>query len=235
MIVLITPTYNERANIEEFVRRVFSLGLKDFCMVIVDDNSPDGTGIRADELSRRYPIRVIHRAGPRGLGAAYSEAFQTVLSVYPEARFIIQMDADLSHDPGDIARLLEKAREYGLVLGSRYIPGGGVKNWGLARRIISRFGCFYSRVILGLPYHDLTGGFKCWRREALALVPFGSLSSIGYNFQIETTYWAHRGGARICEVPIVFYERKEGTSKFHAGIIIESLIKVVRLRLFGGK
>jgi dolichol-phosphate mannosyltransferase len=235
MIVLVVPTYNEAKNIEIFVKRIFELGIKEFQMVAIDDNSPDGTGKILDELSLSFPINVIHRSSRAGLGTAYKEAFRAVLRDFEEARLILQMDADFSHDPVDLPKLIEKGVSCDLVLGSRYISEGGVENWGMLRRVISRAGCTYSRLILSLPYKDLTGGFKCWKRETLANIDLENISSVGYNFQIEMTYKAHKNGAKICEIPIIFKERSQGTSKFHPGIIYESFLKVLSLRLRGGK
>lgn len=228
MVTVVTPTYNERANLETLVKKIFNLGISDLKLIIVDDNSPDGTGELADELSRKYPIRVIHREKKEGLGKAYVEAFEVVLRQAQD--YIIQLDADLSHDPAVIPKMLEKIKDCDLVLGSRYISGGKIENWDFFRRLISYFGNIYARIILWLPYHDLTGGFKCYRREVLQNINLGSLSSTGYNFQIETTYRAHQKGYKICEVPISFTERKTGASKFNLGIILEAFLKVLLLR-----
>ncbi len=201
-------------------------------MLVVDDSSPDGTADVVRELQQNFPIKLLERAHKTGLGIAYVAAFNAILKD-ESTEYIIQMDADLSHDPKAIPRLLEAAKTHDLVLGSRYIDGGSIENWGIARRIISRFGCLYARMVLGLPYKDLTGGFKCWRRDALSKIPIDQLSSVGYNFQIETTWLAHRLGLRICEVPITFVERKIGVSKFNLGIVLESFIKVLKLRIRG--
>jgi dolichol-phosphate mannosyltransferase len=228
--VVIIPTYNELGSLESLISSVFSLAIADLSVIVVDDNSPDGTGVLAEELALKYPITVIHRPEKRGLGTAYVEAFRSILDSKIPPDYVIQMDADLSHNPKDIPRFLEKIKECDVVLGSRYVRGGGTENWSIARELISRFGCFFSRVVLGLPYRDLTGGFKCYRREVLEKMNLDSLSSVGYNFQIETTYRAHTQGARICEIPIIFVERKSGVSKFNISIIIESFIKVLELR-----
>ena len=171
----------------------------------------------------------MHRQKKEGLGRAYVEAFRNVLE-RDNPDFIIQMDADLSHDPAAIPLMLEKIKNCDLVLGSRYIRGGKVENWAFLRKFISRFGNLYARTILGLPYLDLTGGFKCFRRKVLENIDLSSLSSTGYNFQIETTYKAHKKGYKICEIPISFTERKIGNSKFNLGIILESFWKVLLLR-----
>lgn len=198
-------------------------------MVVVDDNSPDGTGDVADELRKCYPLRVIHRPYKMGLGKAYIAAFENILR-NEKPDYIIQMDADFSHDPRVIPQFLKSMQGYDMVLGSRYVRGGAVENWGLVRRIISRSGNFYARVVLGLPYKDLTGGFKCFRRGILETIDLKTLSSAGYNFQIEMTYKTYKNGYRICEIPIVFIERSVGVSKFNIPIIIESFTKVLFLR-----
>lgn len=229
------PTYNERGNLEPLMKRVFSLKIPDLEVMIVDDNSPDGTGELAENLARRYPIVVLHREKKLGLGTAYVYAFTTLLvskkEVQDRPEYIIQMDADLSHDPGDIFQLLEKAKEYDVVLGSRYVPGGAIHNWNWFRKLISRLGNVYARAVLGVPFHDLTSGFKCYRRVVLEGLDLESLSSVGYNFQIETTYKAYRKGWTVTEVPISFTERNTGSSKMNLGIILESFFKVLLLRL----
>ena len=219
-------------NLKELVERVFALGISDLKMVVVDDNSPDGTAELAEELAKKYPIQLIRRERKMGLGTAYAEAFREILNLeteFPSA--VIQMDADLSHDPKVIPALLEKIKNHDVVLGSRYIAGGGIENWGLARQLVSRFGNIYAKAVLSLPYQDLTGGFKCWRGEALKNLNFNQLSSTGYNFQIETTYAAHKAGHKICEIPIIFTERKFGKSKFNLPIMLEAFWKVLMLRL----
>ncbi len=203
-------------------------------MYVVDDNSPDGTAGAVKELSLKYPaVTLIFRPAKEGLGRAYAAVFKQILSLDDKPDYIIQMDADLSHDPKVIPCMIAKIGECDVVLGSRYIKDGGIKNWDLLRRLISRFGNFYTRVVLGLPYRDLTGGFKCWRRAVLEEIDMDSLSSVGYNFQIETTYKAHRLGFKICEVPIIFIERKSGISKFNLSIIWESFIKILVLKYEG--
>ena len=219
-------------NLKELVERVFALGISDLKMVVVDDNSPDGTAELAEELAKKYPIKVIKRERKMGLGTAYAEAFREILNLetkFPSA--VIQMDADLSHDPKVIPAFLEKIKNHDVVLGSRYVAGGGIENWGLARQLVSRFGNIYAKAVLTLPYQDLTGGFKCWRGEALKNLDFKNLSSAGYNFQIETTYAAHKAGHKICEIPITFTERKFGKSKFNFPIMLEAFWKVLMLRL----
>ena len=232
MIAVVIPTYNERANLETLVKRVFALNIADLRLFIADDNSPDGTGALAQELARKYPITVFHREKKLGLGKAYIDSFLEILRLTQnKPDYIIQMDADLSHEPEVIPKMLEQIKNCDLVLGSRYIKGGKIVNWDFFRKLISRFGNIYARVILGLPYQDLTGGFKCFRREVLENINLSELSSTGYNFQIETTYRAYQKGYRISEIPISFTERKIGTSKFNLGIILESFWKVLLLRL----
>lgn len=232
LVTIVIPTYNECDSITEILQRVFSLKIPNLSMIIVDDNSPDGTGTLAQELGQHYPTRVIHRAKKEGLGKAYIHAFKEILALPPKIKpdYVIQMDADLSHDPASIPRFMEKIESCDVVLGSRYMRGGGIENWSLIRRMVSRFGNIYASRILGMPYRDLTSGFKCFRREVLEAIDFTNISSVGYNFQIETTYYAHRDKFKICEIPIIFTERKHGTSKFNVGIIVESFWKVLMLR-----
>ncbi len=229
--VIILPTYNEKDNIADIVSAIVGLGIKDLGITIVDDNSPDGTGRIADTLARRYhSVSVIHRAKKEGLGKAYMAGFKAVLAD-ENVRYIFEMDADFSHQPKFIPDFLEKIKTADIVLGSRYIDRGGVENWGLVRRFISWLANYIIRVILHLPYRDLTGGFKCFRREALQKIDFDGVESRGYNFQIELTYKAHQRGLRIEEIPIVFVERRAGTSKFNFIIMLESFWKVIKLRL----
>lgn len=228
---MVIPTYNEKSNIAQLITEVFALNITSLKVLVVDDNSPDGTADIIRKLAQKYPIQVMVRSEKRGLGVAYTAAFKSILNQSDKPDNIIQMDADLSHDPADIPRLLNEIKNCDLVLGSRYIEGGGVKNWGWLRRSISRWGNTYARLTLSLPYRDLTGGFKCWRREVLEKIKLDDLSSTGYNFQIETTYKTHGLSFKICEMPIIFTERKTGQSKFNLGIIWESFIKVLLLRL----
>lgn len=231
-VVVVTPTYNEKENLWTLIKAVFGLEISGLKMVVVDDNSPDGTGKLAEELSQIYPLQVFHRAKKGGLGSAYVFAFKKIIQE-GQPDFIVQMDADLSHNPRIIPRFLEAIKNCDLVLGSRYIPSGKIENWGFLRRLISRFGNFYARLMLGLPYRDLTSGFKCFRREVLENIDLDSLSSVGYNFQIETTYKARQKGYKIVEIPITFTERKFGSSKFNLKIILESFLKVLLLRYLG--
>lgn len=231
-ITVITPTYNERESLQELVERIHALAIPNLEIIVVDDNSPDGTGKLADDLAKKYPLRVIHRAAKEGLGKAYIHAFSELLALPDELcpEYIIQMDADLSHNPADIPRFFEKITTCDMVLGSRYMPGGSVEKWNWSRRLISRFGNIYAAVVISMPYRDLTSGYKCFRRETLRAIQLSQLSSLGYNFQIETTFEAHKKGFRICEIPIIFTEREFGGSKFNVGIILESFWKVLMLR-----
>jgi dolichol-phosphate mannosyltransferase len=234
-LVICLPTYNERANLEPIARRlddVLGSAGADARILVIDDSSPDGTGELADRLSGELSsLSVLHRARKEGLGPAYVAGFRWALEQGAER--IVQMDADFSHDPADVPRLLAASEGAGLVLGSRYVEGGGTENWGKGRQAISRFGSFYARTILGVDVHDLTGGFKCWRREALEALPLARIRTKGYAFQIETTYRALRAGVEVEEVPIVFAERRSGGSKMTRGIVLEAMWKVPELRLRG--
>jgi dolichol-phosphate mannosyltransferase len=230
--VVVVPTYNEAANLPRLVPAI--LGHSEHVhLVIVDDGSPDGTGRLADALAAEYPDRmqVVHRPKKTGIGPAYVAGFATALE--RGADLIVQMDADFSHDPADLPRLVAAATEYDLVLGSRYVSGGGTVGWSLARRLLSRLGGGYARVVLGVPIADLTGGFKVWRRPVLARLNFDRVRADGYGFQIETTYRALAQGARVAEVPIVYFERVAGASKISRRIVVEAAILVWRLRLEG--
>jgi dolichol-phosphate mannosyltransferase len=231
------PTYNESDNVRGISAAILEQ-LPHATLLIVDDASPDGTGRIADELAAADPrIRVRHRKGKLGLGKAYIDGFSVCLA--EGAQRIVQMDADWSHDPRYLPSMLA-AIEGGpgtprpdgadLVIGSRYVEGGGVRNWSAARRIVSRGGSLFARTVLGLSPHDLTGAYKAWRREMLSATPWSELHSGGYVFSIEMTYLASRRGARIVELPIVFVDRVEGVSKMSRRIIAEALIVVLRLR-----
>ena len=228
---VVLPTYNERENIEPMCRAVLA-ALPLAHVLVVDDNSPDGTGELADRLAAEDArVNVLHRAGKQGLGAAYRDAFRWLLA-RDDVAAVVQMDCDFSHDPNDLPRLLEPlAQGADLVLGTRYIGGGGTPGWGLLRRVVSRGGTTFARTVLFLPYRDLTGGFKAWRRRVLGSVRLREVETQGYGFQVEMTWWAHRRGARIAQVPIVFHERVAGKSKMSPAIIGEALMMVVRLRL----
>ncbi|HOQ29141.1 MAG TPA: polyprenol monophosphomannose synthase [Armatimonadota bacterium] len=222
------PTYNERENLPLIVERLLALNA-DLDILVVDDNSPDGTGDAADALARVHPeVHVLHRANREGLGRAYVAGFSWALE--REYQVIVQMDADLSHNPKYIPAMLAQLKESDLVLGSRYVPGGGVEDWGLVRRWISRCGSWVARAMLGIPYRDLTGGFKAWRRETLERIDMSGVRSNGYCFQIEMTFRAHQHGARITELPIIFPNRRFGTSKMRGRIVWEAIIRLWQLR-----
>jgi dolichol-phosphate mannosyltransferase len=221
------PTYNERANLERMVR---ALGEQGVSVLVIDDNSPDGTGKLADRLAQELGhVEVLHRPSKEGLGPAYLAGFRRALA--DGAELILEMDCDFSHDPADVPRLIEAASHADLVLGSRYVPGGSIRNWGLLRRAVSAGGSLYARLLLGVGVRDLTGGFKCYRRTVLETIDLDAISSRGYAFQIETTYRALRAGFRVVEVPIAFVDREQGGSKMSKGIVLEAIWKVPGLRL----
>lgn len=223
---IVIPTYNETANLEALVTRVRA-ALPDAHLLVVDDASPDGTGDLAAALGERLGgIQLHRRAGKLGLGSAYREGFALALAGGFDP--IFQMDADLSHDPADLPRLA--ALGVDLALGSRYVEGGGTRNWPLRRRLLSRGGTTYARLWLGMPYRDLTGGFKCWRAACLAAIDLGTVRSEGYVFQVETTWRAHLRGFRVGEIPIVFTEREGGVSKMSGRIATEAAWRVPALR-----
>jgi dolichol-phosphate mannosyltransferase len=230
---LVLPTYNEAPNLEPFVRAVLpqlAAAAPEHHVLVVDDSSPDGTGEIADRLAAELPqVQVLHRRTKEGLGRAYLAGFHYALDA--GADFVLEMDSDFSHDPKDLPRLLEAAKDADLVLGSRYIDGGGVTDWGLTRRLISRGGSSYARHVLGIPVRDLTGGFKCFRREVLDALDLESIHADGYGFQIELTYCAIKAGFRVVEVPIVFRDRQAGVSKMSARIAVEAVWKVPALRM----
>ena len=226
--VVCLPTYNERENLERMVEALAPLGVR---VLVIDDNSPDGTGELAERLAaERDWLSVLHRPAKEGLGPAYIAGFREALS--GDADYVLEMDCNFSHDPADVPRLLA-ACEAGadLALGSRYVAGGGTENWGLARRLVSAGGSLYARTLLGAPIRDLTGGFKCFRREVLETIDLAEVDAKGYAFQIELTYRALRGGFRVVEVPIVFRDRTEGASKMTRGIVREAVVRVPALRL----
>lgn len=227
------PTYNERDNLEPMIAAVFAAA-PDLGVLVVDDNSPDGTGVLADEIAARDTrVQVLHRAGKEGLGAAYRAAFRHLLERHG-ADVIVQMDCDFSHDPDDVPRLLAAITSGAdLAIGSRYARGGSNPGLGVARRLLSRGGSAFARTVLSLPIHDLTGGFKAWRGSLLRSLDLDRVETQGYGFQVEMTWRAHRLGASIREVPIVFSERRAGQSKMSRRIIVEALLMVLRLRLRG--
>ncbi|OQX88739.1 MAG: dolichyl-phosphate beta-D-mannosyltransferase [candidate division Zixibacteria bacterium 4484_93] len=226
--LVVMPTYNERENIERIVTEVLSQDDR-IDMLIVDDNSPDGTGEIADRFaSENKRINVLHRAGKLGLGSAYVSGFYWALERGYE--LIFEMDADFSHKPEYLPEFIRVAKEYDLVLGSRYIKGGGVKNWPFKRWALSYFANLYVRMVTGLPVHDATGGFKCFRREALGSLDLSQVKSDGYAFQIELSYKLWRKGFRLKEIPIIFEDRLLGESKISRGIIKEAFFLVWKLR-----
>jgi len=205
-------------------------------VLVIDDNSPDGTGELADRLAAELDaVEVLHRPRKEGLGPAYLAGFRRALEL--GAELVVEIDCDFSHDPADVPRLLDAAKDADLVLGSRYVPGGGVENWGAVRRAISAGGSLYSRLLLGVPVRDLTGGFKCFRRVVLETIDLDAIGSRGYAFQIETTYRALRHGFRVREIPIRFVDRESGGSKMSRSIVLEAIWKVPLLRLaaLGGR
>jgi dolichol-phosphate mannosyltransferase len=229
--VVCLPTYNERENLEPMVRALATvLDVSRDRVLVIDDSSPDGTGGMADRLASELPwVGVLHRAEKEGLGPAYIAGFRRALE--DGAELVLEMDCDFSHNPADVGRLIDAAADADLVLGSRYAQGGGTSNWGLGRRVVSRGGCLYAQVILGIPVRDLTGGFKCFRRETLEAIDLDALSAQGYAFQIETTYRVLRKGLRVTEVPIIFVDRRVGESKMNRTIVVEAIWKVPLLRL----
>jgi len=228
-VFIILPTYNESKNIRELIARIFALAIPGLQILVVDDGSPDGTGQLVEEMVKNESrLHILHRQEKRGLGPAYLAGFQYCLD--QGADYLFEMDADFSHDPKYIPVMLEAAKQYDLVLGSRYIKGGGVRNWNFTRRLISKFGNIYARAILLSPVKDMTGGFKCFNRRVLESLDLNNIESLGYNFQIELTYKVLNQGFTIKEVPIIFTERKGGKSKFNLGIVLESFIKVIQLR-----
>ena len=229
-VLIVTPTYNERENLPILAAGVLKHdGAR---MLVVDDGSPDGTGALADELAAKYPgrIEVMHRTGPRGLGRSYVDG---LLHAIKEARaeFIVQMDADLSHNPEYLPDLINAAATQDLVIGSRYLHGVSVVNWPLHRIFLSAFGNRYIRFITSLSTSDCTSGYRCWRREALARMPIANMVSDGYSFLVEMLYEGRRRGLRIGEVPIIFIERRQGQSKLSSNVLLESLIMPWRLVL----
>lgn len=235
---LILPTFDEAENIEAIVRAADAVlataSPTGHRILVVDDNSPDGTGRVVDRLAEELPdLRALHRTVRAGLGPAYLAGFARALE--EDAAFVMEMDADFSHEPADLAHLLDAVRgPADLALGSRYVPGGGVSDWSRSRRLVSRAGCSYARHVLGLGVRDLTGGFKCFRAEVLRAVDLPSVRSHGYAFQVELTYRAIRQGFRVREVPITFHDRERGTSKMTWRIAAEAVLMVPRLRGGGG-
>jgi len=227
-ILIITPTYNERENLQRLTTEVHRI-VPEAHMLIVDDNSPDGTGDLADGLAASDSrISVLHREGKLGLGTAYVSGFKYALEHGYD--LVFEMDADFSHRPEHLPEFLEAIQNADVVLGCRYMEGGGTEDWGLMRRMLSRGGNLYARTLLSLPFQDLTGGFKCFRREVLEKIDLDRIESEGYAFQIELTYRAHRAGFRIAETPIIFPDRTLGHSKMSRKIIAEALVRVWGIR-----
>lgn len=227
---MILPTYNEAENVEPLVAAIRERLPESGRVLVVDDDSPDGTGEIADRLAAEHgEVEVLHREAKQGLGPAYIAGFRRALA--GGAELVVQMDADFSHDPAYLPQLLRAAENADLVLGSRYVPGGGVTEWGSLRRLISRGGSAYARIALGVGVRDLTGGFKCIRRAVLEGIDLDSIGSRGYAFQVEVTYRALRAGFRVVEVPIVFRDRTEGSSKMSRAIVAEAVWRVPAMRL----
>ena len=235
--VVCVPTYNERDNLEPMVRALATvLDTERDVVLVIDDSSPDGTGELADELAQQLEwVDVLHRRQKEGLGPAYIAGFRQAIAA--QAELVLEMDCDFSHDPNDAARLIAAAEDADLVLGSRYAGGGSVSNWGLGRRIVSRGGSLYAQLMLGVRVRDLTGGFKCFRRETLERIDLDALSARGYAFQIETTYRVLRAGLRVKEVAIAFTDRRVGESKMTKAIVAEAMWKVpvMRVRALTGR
>jgi len=238
---LVLPTFNEAENLERIVSAARAVlarcAPEGFRILVVDDSSPDGTGAIADRLAAQHPaeVEVLHRTVREGLGPAYLAGFRHALDAGAGA--VLEMDSDFSHDPADLARLLApvQAGTADLALGSRYVPGGAVEDWGLVRRLVSRGGCLYAQAVLGAPVHDLTGGFKCFSAGLLEAIELPSVRSRGYAFQVELTYRALRRGFRVVEVPIVFRDREHGQSKMSWQIAAEAIWLVPALRLRGSR
>jgi dolichol-phosphate mannosyltransferase len=226
--VVCLPTYNERENLGPMLDALEPL---DVDVLVIDDSSPDGTGELADRLAaEREWVSVLHRERKEGLGPAYVAGFREVLG--RDVEYVLEMDCDFSHDPADVPRLIEAcAAGADLALGSRYVEGGGTADWSIARRVVSRGGSLYARTLLGVPLHDLTGGFKCFRRQVLETIELDAVRSKGYAFQIELTYRTLRAGFHVVEVPILFSDRTHGASKMSRGIFLEAVARVPALRL----
>lgn len=227
---LVLPTYNEADNLELLIQAASEQLPAGARILVVDDDSPDGTGALADRLAAERPaVEVLHRPAKEGLGPAYIAGFRRALA--GGAGLVLEMDADFSHDPADLGRLLAASTEADLVIGSRYVSGGGIGDWGPVRRGISRAGSVYARLVLGLGVRDLTGGFKCFRREVLEAIDLDTVDSKGYAFQVEMTYRAARLGFRVAEIPITFRDRRRGSSKMNGAIVAEAIWRLPLLRL----
>jgi dolichol-phosphate mannosyltransferase len=229
--LVIIPTYNERENLPRLIPQILSQG-SEFQVLVVDDNSPDGTGEVADGLAAADPrVHVMHRDGKRGLGTAYVAGFKWALAEGFD--YVFEMDADFSHDPDDLPRLLAGAESGDVAVGSRWVGDGGTRNWSMLRTFISRGGSIYAKTILGVPVNDLTSGFKCFSSYVLERLDLDSIHSNGYAFQVEVNYRCHRLGYQIVEVPIVFVDRRVGESKMSPWIVLEAMVVVWKLRLYG--
>jgi dolichol-phosphate mannosyltransferase len=226
--VVCLPTYNERENLEPMLRALADKGVR---VLVIDDGSPDGTGELADRLAGELDfVEVLHREKKEGLGPDYLAGFKRALA--SDAELVLEMDCDFSHDPNDVPRLIQAVVDGAdVALGSRYVPGGGTRNWGLLRRLISAGGSLYARILLGVKVRDLTGGFKCYRRKVLETIDLDAVDSKGYAFQIETSYRTLRKGFTVVEVPITFVDREVGGSKMSKAIVVEAVWKVPLLRL----
>lgn len=228
--IIVIPTYNERENLPTLIDKLFSLPIADLELLIVDDNSPDGTGQMADEYAVQKPgkVHVLHRSGKLGLGTAYVTGFKQAIELGADR--IVQMDADFSHPPEKLVEMLEASHKSDLVLGSRYIPGGSLdKDWPWYRKALSGFGNFYARTLLGVKIRDITGGYRMWNRNALQRIPLERIRSNGYMFQVEMAYLASKLGFSVIEIPIYFAERKFGKSKINFSIQVEAAISVWKL------
>lgn len=231
--LVVLPTYNEAENIGRIIPAILGQG-QHIDVLVVDDNSPDGTGRLVDELATAVPrIAILHGQRKQGLGPAYVAGFKWALQRSYE--YVFEMDADFSHDPGDLLRLLAAARHADLVIGSRWVTGGGVSSWPAIRRVISQGGSLYARAVLGLPVRDLTSGFKCFRAATLRAIDLDAVRSSGYAFQVEVNYICHQLGFRLAEVPIVFTERRAGSSKMSGSIIVEAMLVAWHLRSERGR
>lgn len=236
--LIVIPTYNEAENLEPLVEQIRALPVT-FDLLVVDDNSPDGTGEIADRLAARVPaqlagaVYVMHRAGKQGLGTAYIAGFRWAME--RDYAYVLEMDCDFSHHPRYLPTFAERIQDADLVIGSRYVPGGGTPDWGLVRRLISAGGNLFARTMLGLRTHDCTGGYRCYRRATLEQVPWDEIGLQGYGFQIGAVYHVERMGGRVDEFPILFADRTVGRSKMSTAIVIEAMWFVTRLALRGGR
>jgi dolichol-phosphate mannosyltransferase len=231
--LIVIPTYNEAENLERLIEQIHALPVL-FHMLVVDDNSPDGTGEIADRLTAEQPtVHVLHRRGKQGLGTAYIAGFRWALE--RDYAYVLEMDCDFSHHPRYLPTFMERIQDADLVIGSRYVPQGGTPDWGLVRRLISAGGNLFARTMLGLRTHDCTGGYRCYRRATLERVPWDEIGLEGYGFQIGAVYHVERMGGRIVEFPILFADRTVGQSKMSTAIVIEAMRFVTRLALKGGR